>query len=283
MNQISREDLRGTDFFDRERDAVAFSSRVLGKTLHVPRENKLIARVDEFSSGIHAERRLIPAKLDNNAQRDTRDNCTHRQTHLDDDDPFIESDGDFVRISSQRHTPRPLQRIAQRIFQPIRVAVPDLDRPVLAPADDDRQVRMKDRKRGVIGVAFHRLDAALAKIIPYFDRLVVARRHEVRPVRPRIEIDIVDPLVVSVHREVGIRRTEGPHLDRPIETGRCKRVGVFRVKSDVHDIVRVAVVYLSNQEKKHCDRIHRTRDGVRKTKGEDIPEYTSIACPNPKP
>ena len=120
----------------------------------------------------------------------------HGQTYLDDDDTFIESNGDFVRIFSQRHTPRPLQRIAQRIFQPIHITVPDLDRPVFAPADDDRQVGMEDRKRGVVGVAFHRSDAALAKIIPYFasDRLVITRRDEVRPVKSRIEIDIVDPL-----------------------------------------------------------------------------------------
>ena len=170
----------------------------------------------------------------------------HGQTYLDDNDTFIESNGDFVCIFSQQHTPRLLQRIAQRIFQPIYITVPDLDCPIFALTDDDWQVGMEDCKRGVVGVAFHRSDAALAKIIPYFasDCLVIARCDEVWPVKSRIEIDIVDPLVVSVHREVGIRRTERPRLDCPIETGRCKHIGIFQVKSDVHDVVRVALVYL---------------------------------------
>ena len=114
---------------------------------------------------------------------------------------------------------------------------------------------MKDGERGIIGMALHRLYAALAQVIPHFDRLVIARRDEVRPIRPGVKVDIVDPLVVRIHRKVGMRRPEGPHLDGAIETGGRERVGVFWVKRDVHDVVRMALVYLCVQEEKGNVRI----------------------------
>ena len=165
-------------------------------------------------------------------------------SYLDHHRPFIEPDGDLVGLFPHRDAPRTLQPVAQRVLQPIRAAVPDLHRPVLAPTDDDREVGVEDRKRDVVGVALHRLNAALAEVVPDLDRFVVAGRDEVRLVRAGVELDVVDALAVRLHREVGHRRAERPDLDRAVQTRGGERVCVFEVDGDVHDIMRVPFVRL---------------------------------------
>lgn len=62
---------------------------------------------------------------------------------------------------------------------------------------------MKNGKRDVVRVTFHGLYAALAKVVPYLDGLIVAGGDEVRLVSSWVEVDVVDTFIVCVHGEVG--------------------------------------------------------------------------------
>ncbi len=57
-------------------------------------------------------------------------------------------------------------------------------------------------------------------------------------------VDAVDPLLVPLEREVGVGLPEGPHLDRAVQGGRGKGVGVLGVENHLHDKVRVALELL---------------------------------------
>lgn len=52
-----------------------------------------------------------------------------------------------------------------------------------------------------------------------------------------IILDVVDALVVSLEREVGGRRSEGPDLDGVVEACSRKGVGVLGVDGDGHDVL----------------------------------------------
>lgn len=109
----------------------------------------------------------------------------------------------------------------------------------------------------VVRMSFHRLDTALAEVVPDFDRSVVACRDEVWLIRARVEVDIVDALVVRIHGKVGCGRGKGPHLDGPVKARRCKGIRVFRVKGDIHDIMRMALIDLAPYE--HKRRVNHIR------------------------
>ena len=93
-------------------------------------------------------------------------------------------------------------------------------------------------------MALHGLHAALAEVVPDLDGLVIATRHEVWFIGARVKVDIVDALIVGIHCEVGRGRSQGPHLDRAIETCGSKGIGVFGIEGDGHDIVSVSFVDL---------------------------------------
>jgi hypothetical protein len=88
-------------------------------------------------------------------------------------------------------------------------------------------------------MALQCLHAALRQIVPDLDRLVIARRDEIRTVWTRVEVDTVDTLVVGVHSEVGGGGAERPHLDGAVEAGGGECVRVLGVDGDVHDVVGV--------------------------------------------
>jgi len=127
-------------------------------------------------------------------------NCTKglENSHLDNDDTFIETHGDLVGIFAQRNTPSALQGIVERIFDSVGSAVPDLDRSILASTDDDREVGVEDGERNVVRMTLHRLHTALAEVVPHFDGLVIAGGDEVGLVGAGIEIDIVDTIGVRI-------------------------------------------------------------------------------------
>lgn len=124
--------------------------------------------------------------------------------YLDDDNTFVETYGHLIGIFAQRNTPCALESIVERVFHSVRPAVPNLDRPILASADDDWEVGVENSEGHIVGVTFHRLYTALAEIIPHFDGLVVACGNEVGLVGAGVEIDIIDALVVSFHCEIGV-------------------------------------------------------------------------------
>ena len=150
---------------------------------------------------------------------------------------------------------------------------------------------MEDSEEDVVRVAFECLDAALAQIVPDFDRLVIAGCDQVRLVRAGVELDVVDALVVRLHREVGHRRAERPDLDRAVQTRGGERVGVFGVDGDVHDIMRVPFVRLQT----HPSASVLPQDSpdvyayvclgarARPRTLSDSPGYTSSFCPSPTP
>jgi len=166
------------------------------------------------------------------------------ETNLDDDDTLVEAHGDLVCVSTQCDTPGAFECIAEGILEPVRVAIPNLDRPVLTATDDDWEIGMEDGKRGVIGVSLHSLYAAFGEVIPDLDGLVITGSDEIGTIGTRIKIDAINTLIVCFHCEVGMWRAEGPHFDGAIETGRRERVCVFWVECNVHDVVRVSVEYL---------------------------------------
>ena len=57
--------------------------------------------------------------------------------------------------------------------------MPQLDGPVLAPADDERQLGVEANRRDVVRVALERLDARLGLVVPDLDRLVVGAADQV--------------------------------------------------------------------------------------------------------
>ena len=78
-------------------------------------------------------------------------------------------------------------------------------------------------------------------IIPHLDRLVVARRQQVRLVAQRVVVDMVHALeVVRLEREVRRPAAQTPYLDRAVQTRRREGVCVLWVDRQAHDIVAVA-------------------------------------------
>lgn len=164
-----------------------------------------------------------------------------RGTNLDDDSSLVESERNVVPLPGVRDTPCTLEAIVERVLESVGARMPDLDRAVLRAGDEDGQGGVEDGKGHIRGVALERLDTRLGEVVPDFDEAVVARGDEVGLVSAVVVLDVVDPLVVRVEREVGGRGTEGPNLDGAVETGRGERVGVLRVERDVHDVVRVSL------------------------------------------
>ena len=121
------------------------------------------------------------------------------------DETLIITDGDLIPRFAKCNTPCPLQGIAERVLQTVRSTVPELDRAILATADDEREVRVKDGEENVVRVAFERLHATLAEVVPDLHGLVVAGGNKVWLVRAGVELNVVNALVVRIHGEVGRR------------------------------------------------------------------------------
>lgn len=63
-----------------------------------------------------------------------------------------------------------------------------------------------------------------------------------------VVLDVVDPLVVSIEREVRGRRPKRPDFDGAVETSGSEGIGVFWVECYVHDVVSVALEDLAYRD-----------------------------------
>jgi len=134
--------------------------------------------------------------------------------------------------------------IAEGILESVGIVIPDLDCFILTVTDDNREIVMKDSKRRIIGITLDSLYTAFGEVIPDLDRLVVSGSDEIRMIGTRIKVDVIDTLIMCMDCKVGMWRTERPHFDGAIETGRCECVCVFWVECNVHNVVSVSVKYL---------------------------------------
>ena len=102
------------------------------------------------------------------------------------------------------------------MFYSICTTIPDLDSPIFTSADDDGKTGVEGGEWNVVCVTFHGLDTAFGEVVPYLDGLVVASGDEVGSVWARIEFDVVDPLFMGVHCEIGGGGGDGPHFDSTV-------------------------------------------------------------------
>jgi len=92
------------------------------------------------------------------------------------------------------------------------------------------------------------LDAAFRKVVPDFDRLIIASRNHVWRVVAVVVFDEVHATVfVGVEAEVWCGVGDGPDFDGAVEAGGSKCISVFRVDSNIHNVVSVAL-----EDVKHC-------------------------------
>jgi len=74
-------------------------------------------------------------------------------------------------------------------------------------------------------VSLEGLDATFRKVVPDFDRLIVASRNH----------------VWLVEAEVWCGVGDGPDVDGAVEAGGIKCISIFRVDSNIHNVVSVAL------------------------------------------
>ncbi len=61
---------------------------------------------------------------------------------------------------------------------------------------------VEDSEQDIVCMALQCLDAALAQVVPDLQSLVVTGSHKIRLVSTRVEVNIVDTLIVGLHGEV---------------------------------------------------------------------------------
>jgi len=153
--------------------------------------------------------------------------------------PSLKPHGDLICDPMQCNTPGAFECIAEGILESVRVAIPDLDGPVLTATNDDWEIGMEDGKRRVIDMPLHcSLYAAFGEVIQDVDGLVVSGSDEIPTIGTRTKVDVIDTLIMCIHCKVGMWRAERPHFDSAIETGRRECICVFWVECNVHDVVR---------------------------------------------
>ena len=86
------------------------------------------------------------------------------------------------------------------------------------------------------------LDAALRKVVPDFDSLVITGRNHVWFVVAVVVFDeVYAAFFMGVDAEVWCRVGNGPDFDGAIEAGGSKSISVLRVDGNIHDVVRVTL------------------------------------------
>ena len=146
-----------------------------------------------------------------------------------------------TQTNSAHSTPPPTRQGPRP--QHVRSAVPDANRAVLSAGQDDGQLRVEARGDDVVGVAWHRRDAALRLVVPNLDGVVVRTRDEVRLVTTGVVVDAVHAAVVTLQREVGHVGGEAPYLHRAVQRRGGEGVGVLGVELHHHHVVGVALEY----------------------------------------
>jgi hypothetical protein len=100
-------------------------------------------------------------------------------------------------------------------------------------------------KRNIVGVAFEGRNQRLRGVVPYLDCPVIRGCEKIWLVRVGVVVDVINALcLMCLEGEVRRRGAETPDLDRPVEAGRRKRVCVFRVNGQPHDVVAMTLEHL---------------------------------------
>lgn len=142
--------------------------------------------------------------------------------------------------------------------------MPDFDCAVFGSRDDDWQRGVEDGERDIRRVTLERLNARFGMIIPNFDKTVreydsdqclpisigtsstvplpvVSSGNKVGLVTSVVVFYVIDTFIVGIEREIGCVRPERPDFDGTVQASGSKRVGVFRVERQVHDVMRVSL------------------------------------------
>ena len=100
-------------------------------------------------------------------------------------------------------------------------------------------------KGNIARVSLQRRDQRLGGVVPYLHRPIVGCREQVRFVRLRIVIHVVDPLrLMCLQCEVRRARPQVPYLHRPVQAGGCEGIRILRVDRKTHDIMTVPLKHL---------------------------------------
>jgi len=98
------------------------------------------------------------------------------------------------------------------------------------------------RRRDVRCVSLEGLGAAFRKVVPDFDRLIVASRNHVWLVVAVVASDEVHAaFFVGIESEGWYGFGDGPDFDGAVEAGRSRCISVFRFDSNIHNVVSVAL------------------------------------------
>ncbi len=103
----------------------------------------------------------------------------YQLTYLYDYETLIITKCNIISVRADRNTPSALESVAERVLEPVRAAVPNLDVPVFTAADEKGEVGMELDEGNVVGVTLHRLHTTLAEVVPNFDAAVVGGGDEI--------------------------------------------------------------------------------------------------------
>jgi len=96
-----------------------------------------------------------------------------------------------------------------------------------------------------MGMPIKSLHARFCLKIPYFDKLVISTRNQVRPVTTSKILNTVDTLFMSFKCEVRAALADGPDFNASVEGSRSKSVRVLGVEHNLHHIMGVPFKNLS--------------------------------------
>jgi hypothetical protein len=226
--QVLRVDLTNVELFRGDRQPLAVGGLLAVLLVQVDEGDLVVAGDDDLSRGVHARERVLVSQLYS-------------------DRPLVVPDRHVVGALERGDRPAALKGVVESILQPIGHRVPDLDRAVLRPGEDDGQLRVAANSCDVVSVPLHGRHALLRLVVPHLDCEVVGAGDEVGPVASLEVVDAVDALVVALEREVWLERPKAPHLDRSIQRRGREGVRILGVERHHHHIVGVALVRLRIQ------------------------------------
>mmetsp|Transcript_8943 Transcript_8943/g.54996 ORF Transcript_8943/g.54996 Transcript_8943/m.54996 type:complete len:377 (-) Transcript_8943:300-1430(-) len=210
---------------DRESESFTVHNFFASKLFQIHRLNLVVLRPDYLPTWIHTGHWFFPTNLD------------HHST-------LIIPDGKEVRTDLRGYRPDSFQPMVQCVLQAISCGVPDTYGTIFAASDDDGQVRMERNGRHIVGMPSQGLHACFGLIVPNLHQLIVCSRDEVWSISSGEVIDAVDSLFVALQGKVRHGLSKAPDLDRSIKRSRSKRIRVFRIEDNLHDVMAVSFEYL---------------------------------------
>lgn len=94
-------------------------------------------------------------------------------SHLDNNSTVVETHGNALPATLVAHTPCSFQAIVERLLQPVRVCVPDLDGSIFGTGNDDGQLWVVASERDIARVALESGNQGLCGVVPNLDSAVV--------------------------------------------------------------------------------------------------------------